>query len=84
MRGALRLSFGDNGNIQLRQRIRQRSNFVEWTPLVLILMILAEGMGAPAIYRHISGALRIRSASKATPPHIRCAMSATAPTFWPR
>lgn len=57
MRGAMNLSFGDNGNIQLLQRIRQHGNFVEWTCFVLILMILAEGMGAPALYLHISGAL---------------------------
>ena len=56
-RSALNLSFGDNDDISLRQRIRQHGNFVEWTSMVLILMILAEGMGAPAIYLHISGAL---------------------------
>ena len=57
MRGTMNLSFGDNGNMQLLQRIRQHGNFVEWTCFVLILMILAEGMGAPAIYLHISGGL---------------------------
>ena len=56
-RSALNLSFGDNDDISLRQRIRQHGNFVEWTSMVLILMILAEGMGAPALYLHISGAL---------------------------
>jgi len=59
MRGAMNLSFGDNGNLQLLQRIRQHGNFVEWTCFVLILMILAEGMGAPAIYLHISGGLLV-------------------------
>lgn len=57
VRGALNLSFGDGGNVLLLQRIRQHGNFVEWTCFVLILMILAEGMGAPALYLHISGAL---------------------------
>jgi uncharacterized protein len=57
MRAALGQSIGDAGNMQLLQRIRQHGNFVEWTCFVLILMILAEGMGAPAIYLHISGAL---------------------------
>jgi uncharacterized protein len=57
MRGALGLSFGDGGNEVLLQRVRQHGNFVEWTTFVLILMILAEGMGAPAIYLHISGGL---------------------------
>lgn len=57
MRSALGQSIGDGGNMQLLQRIRQHGNFVEWTCFVLILMILAEGMGAPAIYLHISGVL---------------------------
>jgi hypothetical protein len=51
------ISFGDNGNALLLQRVRQHGNFVEWTCFVLILMILAEGIGAPAIYIHVSGAL---------------------------
>lgn len=57
MRGAMKLSIGDGGSPELLQRIRQHGNFVEWTCFVLILMILAEGMGAPAIYLHITGAL---------------------------
>jgi uncharacterized membrane protein YecN with MAPEG domain len=57
MRSGMGLSIGDGGNPQMLQRIRQHGNFVEWTSMVLILMILAEGMGAPALYLHISGAL---------------------------
>jgi uncharacterized protein len=57
MRGALKLSIGDGGNPELLLRIRQHGNFMEWTCFVLILMMLAEGMGAPAMYLHISGAL---------------------------
>lgn len=57
LRAKTGVSFGDNGDQLLLQRIRQHGNFVEWTPLVLILMILAEGIGAPAVYIHASGAL---------------------------
>jgi uncharacterized membrane protein YecN with MAPEG domain len=57
VRSATGTSFGDAGNTLLLQRVRQHGNFVEWTCFVLILMILAEGMQAPAIYLHISGAL---------------------------
>ena len=56
-RGASKISFGDGGNPLLVQRIRQHGNCSEWFSFVLILMILAEGMGAPAFYLHISGAL---------------------------
>jgi uncharacterized protein len=57
VRSATKISFGDGGNTDLLRRVRQHGNFVEWTTFVLILMILAEGMGAPALYLHISGAL---------------------------
>ncbi len=57
IRSATKISFGDGGNGQLLQRVRQHGNFVEWTCFVLILMILAEGMGAPTLYLHISGGL---------------------------
>lgn len=57
VRSATRISFGDSGNVELLRRIRQHGNFIEWAPFVLVLMMLAEGMGAPALYLHISGAL---------------------------
>ena len=57
VRSATGVSFGDGGNAILLQRIRQHGNCAEWSTFVLILMILAEGMGSPAIWLHISGAL---------------------------
>ncbi|MHA3913944.1 MAPEG family protein [Halovulum sp. GXIMD14793] len=51
------ISIGDGGNPELTLRIRQHGNCAEWCSFVLILMILAEGMGAPAMYLHISGGL---------------------------
>lgn len=57
LRSATGISFGDGGNAQLLHRVRQHGNFVEWVPMVLILMLMAEAMGAPAVYLHISGGL---------------------------
>jgi uncharacterized protein len=57
MRSGLKVSIGDGGNIDLLQRIRHHGNFVEWVSIILPLMIIAEGIGAPALYIHISGAL---------------------------
>jgi uncharacterized protein len=57
IRAGTGISFGDGGNVELLRRIRQHGNFVEWTCFVLILMILAEGMGAPQLYLHIGGVL---------------------------
>lgn len=57
LRSSSGISFGDGGNAALLQRVRMHGNFIEWVPFVLILMMLAEGMGAPTVYLHISGAL---------------------------
>ncbi|MEM5503163.1 MAPEG family protein, partial [Ahrensia kielensis] len=57
MRAATGVSFGDGGNAALLQRIRQHGNCAEWMSFVLILMMLAEGLGAPAIWLHVSGVL---------------------------
>ena len=50
-------SIGDGGDTDLLLRVRQHGNCAEWSSFLLILMILAEGMGAPGIYLHIGGAL---------------------------
>ena len=57
VRSATGVSFGDGGNPALLHRMRQHGNCAEWTTIILILMILAEGMGTPALWLHISGAL---------------------------
>ena len=57
VRGANNISFGDGGNAVLLQRIRQHGNCAEWSGFVLILMMLAEGMGTSALWLHVSGAL---------------------------
>ena len=59
MRAGLGLSIGDHGNVALHERIRQHGNFVEWVPMVLILMILAESTGTGGIYLHAAGALLV-------------------------
>ncbi len=56
-RSAAGQSIGDGGDVDLLLRVRQHGNCAEWVSFVLILMILAEGMGAPSLYLHISGAL---------------------------
>jgi len=57
LRAALGVSIGDGGDKTLLLRTRQHGNCAEWSSFLLILMILAEGMGAPALYIHISGVL---------------------------
>ena len=57
MRAGLKVSIGDAGNPGLHERIRQHGNFIEWTAMVLLLMIIAEGNGAGALWLHIAGGL---------------------------
>ena len=56
-RSKLKVSIGDGGDGGLHERIRQHGNFVEWVSVALILMVIAEGNGADAIWLHVSGAL---------------------------
>jgi uncharacterized protein len=57
LRAGTGTSVGDGANPALLLRVRQHGNCAEWSSFVLILMILAEGMEAPALYLHISGML---------------------------
>ena len=56
-RAALKVSIGDAGHANLLERIRQHGNFIEWVPMVLLLMVLAESNGAGATWLHAAGAL---------------------------
>jgi uncharacterized protein len=56
-RSAISLSIGDGGDASLHERIRRHGNFVEWVPMVMILMLLAEAQGTGAMWLHVSGAL---------------------------
>lgn len=59
LRSSMGQSIGDGGDKTLLLRIRQHGNCADWSAFILILMILAEGMGAPAVYLHISGTLLV-------------------------
>jgi uncharacterized protein len=56
-RSNLNQSIGDGGNTDLHERIRKHGNFVEWVPMVMILMALAEANGAGSAWLHAAGAL---------------------------
>ncbi len=59
LRSSMGQSIGDGGDQTLLLRIRQHGNCADWSAFILILMILAEGMGAPALFLHVSGALLV-------------------------
>jgi len=56
-RSTLSVSIGDAGNVDLHERIRRHGNFAEWVPMILVLMILAEGQGAGRLWLHAAGVL---------------------------
>ena len=54
-RGAARVSLGHGDDESLERRIRAQANFVEYVPLVLVLMLLLETAGTPAWRLHLLG-----------------------------
>lgn len=58
-RSDLKVSIGDAGDAILHERIRQHGNFIEWAPLGLILMALAEAAAANSIALHCAGGLMV-------------------------
>lgn len=58
-RSAIGCSIGDAGNVKLLQKIRQHGNFIEWVPMTLLLMVVAEAQGTDAIWMHTAGALLV-------------------------
>jgi len=50
-----RISLGDGENPALRARVRVHANFAEYTPLALVLMLMAELLGGGAILVHALG-----------------------------
>jgi len=49
-------SLGSGGHAALEQAIRVHGNFIEYVPLVLILLTLLELDGTPALRLHVLGA----------------------------
>ena len=54
-RRAKLISLGDNDDKALRKRMRAQANFVEYAPLALLLMLMTEMQGAPALALHLMG-----------------------------
>lgn len=54
-RRANRLSLGDTGDKNLLKRMRAQANCAEYAPLALLLMVMSELTGAPALALHLMG-----------------------------
>jgi uncharacterized protein len=51
-----RVGLGAGGDAALERAIRVHGNFAEYAPLFLVLSLLAELNGGPAMFLHIAGA----------------------------
>ena len=55
-----RASFGDNGSLELRGAIRAHANFVEYVPIITLMVAMLEMSGLPATRVHVlMGALLV-------------------------
>mgnify|MGYP000533330681 CR=1 FL=1 len=57
MRARSGVSFLHGDNMALAERIRRHGNFMEFVPLALLLLALAEAAGASRMGLHLSGGL---------------------------
>ena len=55
-RAKLKIPVGDGGNEQLHHAVRRHGNFVEYVPLILLLIAIIELNGAPPTWLHGLGA----------------------------
>jgi len=71
--------FGDGGNAALRNAIRAHANFIEYAPIIMLMVAFLEMAGTPATRVHVlMGALVL---SRLLHPLGMCARPGTLP-FW--
>jgi uncharacterized protein len=48
-----RAAFGDNGSLQLRSAIRAHANFIEYVPIITLMVAMLEMSGLAAAWAHL-------------------------------
>lgn len=82
-----RISLGDNGNNSLLKRMRAQANFVEYTPIGIVLLGLMESQNTPIYVLHILGAMLLLGrvlhgyGFSASPPIMRLRVMGTSLTL---
>ncbi len=56
LRRSLRIGLGDGGNADLQRATRVHGNFLEYTPITLLLIALLEYDGLASLWLHAAGA----------------------------
>ena len=60
-RGATAVSIGYGDDVVLHENIRKHGNFIEFVPMVLVIMALAELRGANGTALHVAGIVLVLS-----------------------
>lgn len=60
-RAKMAVSIGNNGDVGLHEKIRRHGNFIEWVPMVLLMMLIAEMRSANGMALHVAGVLLVLS-----------------------
>ena len=55
LRRGRRIGLGDGGDAQLQRRIRAHANFIEYVPIVLIILAMLESTGLRGLYVGLLG-----------------------------
>ncbi|MCC5867515.1 MAG: MAPEG family protein [Gammaproteobacteria bacterium] len=55
LRRSLRIGLGDGGNADLQRATRVHGNFLEYTPIALLLLALLEFSGLASVWLHAGG-----------------------------
>lgn len=58
-RAAMSISIGDGGDVALHEKVRRHGNFMEWVPMTVLLLALAEAQGAGASWLYAAGGLAL-------------------------
>ena len=56
LRRRLKVGIGDGGDAGLARAIRAQANAVEYVPLMLVMLLVAENNGAGVLFVHVCGA----------------------------
>ncbi len=60
-RAARSVSIGHGEDVGLHEKIRRHGNFIEWVPLVLLIMLIGELRGVGPAWLHAAGLLLVIS-----------------------
>lgn len=56
LRRRLKVGIGDGGDAGLARAIRAQANAIEYIPVLLVMLLVAENNGAGAVFLHAAGA----------------------------